>query len=122
MGDERREEGRGLGIGHMILRIVVSAIVLSVVAFVTPGFAIEGLWPLIIAAVVIGILDYLVIRLTKFDASPFGRGVVGFIIAAAIIYLTGYLVTGVVVTFWGAIIAALVIGIIDMLIPGKQVF
>jgi putative membrane protein len=121
MGEEKRE-GKGIGIGQMILRIVVSAIVLAVVAFLTPGFAIEGLWSLIVAAVVIGVLDYLVVRLTKFDASPFGRGVIGFVIAAVIIYLTGYLVRGVAVTFWGAVIAALVIGIIDMLIPGKQVF
>jgi putative membrane protein len=118
--NEKVREDRGIGIGHLILRIVVSCIVLAITAFLTPGFAIANIWSLIIAAVVIGALDYLVVKFTKLDASPFGRGIIGFVISAAIIYFTGYLVSGVVVTFWGAIIAAIIIGIIDMVVPGRQ--
>jgi uncharacterized membrane protein YvlD (DUF360 family) len=117
---ERVREDRGIGIGQMILRIVVSAIVLGITAFLTPGFDVANMWSLIVAAVVIGVLDYLVVKFTKLDASPFGRGITGFVISAAIIYFTGYLVTGVAVTFWGAIIAAVIIGVIDMVIPGRQ--
>ncbi|OPJ55015.1 phage holin family protein [Clostridium oryzae] len=122
MSEEKRDRNEDFSIVHMLIRIVVSAIVLAITAFITPGFTISGMWPLIIAAVVIGVLDYLVVRLTKFEANPFGRGIIGFVISAAIIYLTGYLVRGVGVTFWGALIAALVIGVIDAIIPGKQVF
>jgi putative membrane protein len=121
MTEKRREDNKSFGIGHMIIRIVVSAVVLAVVAFFTPGFAIDNLWSLILAAAVIGILDYLIERVTGFDASPFGRGIVGFVVSAAIIYATGYLLRGVGVTFWGAIIAALVIGIINMILPGRKV-
>lgn len=122
MDEKRIEDDRGIGLGQMIIRIITSAIVLSITAFLTPGFSISGIWTLIVAAVVIGVLDYLVVRFTKFDANPFGRGIIGFIISAVIIYVTGYIVSGVAVTFWGAIIAALIIGIIDAIIPGKQVF
>ena len=121
MAEERREENKGFGIGQMITRIVVSAIVLAVVAFLTPGFAISGIWALLVAAVVIGGLDYLIERFTGFDASPFGRGITGFAVSAAIIYATGYFVRGVAVSFWGAIIAAAVIGVINMIIPGRKV-
>jgi putative membrane protein len=121
MSEKRNQNNTSLGIGHMILRIVVSAVVLAVVAFFTPGFTIENAWSLILAAAVIGVLDYLIERVTGFDASPFGRGITGFIVSAVIIYATGYLIRGVGVTFWGAIIAALVIGIINMILPGRKV-
>jgi putative membrane protein len=121
MGEERKREDKGISIGQIIIRIVVSAIVLAIVALVTPGFAIEGLWSLLVAAVIIGLLDYFIERLTGFDATPFGRGIIGFVVSAAIIYATGFLVEGVGVTFWGAIIAAIVIGLINMIIPGRSV-
>lgn len=69
------------------------------------------------AAIVISALDYLIGLVFKLDASPFGRGIVGFLIAAIIIYLTQFIVAGVSVTAWGAILAALVIGIIDAIVP-----
>ncbi|HOV69534.1 MAG TPA: phage holin family protein [Clostridia bacterium] len=106
---------------HLVIGFLVSAVVLAITAFLTPGLAISSVWALLIAAAVIGILDYLIERVTGFDASPFGRGILGFVISAAIIYLTGVIVPGVTVTFWGAIIASLVIGIINMIIPGKRV-
>lgn len=118
--NNRSEDNKGIGIGGMIIRIVVSAIVLAVTAFLTPGFAIDGIWPLLVAAVVIGVVDYLIERFTGFDASPFGRGITGFIVSAAIIYLTGFFIRGVRVSILGALIAALVIGIINMLIPGSK--
>lgn len=107
------------GILSLIIRIVVNAIVLLVVSYFVPGFFISGFWTAIIAAVVIGILDYLVAAIFKMDASPFGRGISGFIIAAVILYLTQLFVPGVAVSFWGAIIGALVIGLFDLIIPGR---
>lgn len=115
-GNARRQ---GSGILSFISRFVVGAIVLAITAFLTPGFTIAGLFPLLVAAAVIAVLDYVVFRLFKLDASPFGRGITGFIVAAVIIYATGFLVPGYGVTFWGALIAALVYGVVDALIPGK---
>lgn len=105
----------------LILRVILSAIVLSIAAFLTPGFAIEGIWSVLMAAVVIAVVDYLIQRFTGVDASPFGRGITGFIIAAIVLYGTQFLVPGMNLTFWGTIIGSLLIGIIDMIIPGKTV-
>ncbi len=71
------------------------------------------------AAVIISAIDYLVERLMGVDASPFGRGLKGFVISAIIIYLTQFLVPTMRVSIIGAIIAALVIGVIDAILPGR---
>src|SRR5690554_776186 len=110
----------GKDIGKIILRIVVSAIAIGIATFLTPGMTNEGgIASLLVAAIVIALLDWGIGRLTKFDASPFGRGIIGFVIAAAVLYITGMLVDGFNVSFLGAIIGALVIGIVDALIPGE---
>ncbi|SHK17426.1 4 TMS phage holin, superfamily IV [Geosporobacter subterraneus DSM 17957] len=121
MEEKRKTTRQEMGFGGMIIRILVSMIVLAVAAFFTPYFSITGFVPLLFAAIAIGVIDYLIERFVGFDASPFGRGITGFIVSALIIYLTGVLVQGVFVNWLGAILAALVIGIINMIIPGRHV-
>ena len=106
-------------IGGLLARLVTAAVVLAITAFFTPGFSIDSLWSLVLAAIVLSLLDYGVSRVLKTDASPFGRGITGFILAAIIIYATGYIVAGYNVTLFGALIAALIFGIVDAIIPGK---
>ena len=90
-----------------------------ITSFLTPGFSINGLWSFLIAAVVISGLDYLSESLMGVDASPFGKGIKGFIIAAIIIYLAQYLVPNMGVTIIGAVLAAVVIGILDAVFPAR---
>ncbi len=116
---ENVESTQHFSIGHFIIRTLVGAVVLAVTAFLTPGFSISGIWSLIVAAAVIALLDYLVQRILKVDATPFGRGLTGFIIAALIIYVVKFIVPGYNVTLIGAVLGALVYGIINLLIPGK---
>ncbi|WP_105619852.1 phage holin family protein [Vallitalea okinawensis] len=112
-------EGRKeVSVKNIVARLVLTAIVVCIAAFLTPGFSISGIWALILAAIVIVALDYLIQRFTGIDASPFGRGVVGFIVSGFILYATQFVVTGFEITIWGAIIGAIVIGIIDMVLPG----
>ncbi|MDP4182639.1 MAG: phage holin family protein [Bacillota bacterium] len=108
-----------VGIMHLVLRLISGIVVLGITAFLTPGFAINGIWPLIIGAIVLAVLDYVALRFLNLHASPFGRGISGFVLAAVIIYITKFFVPGYVVSFWGAILGALVYGIIDAVIPGK---
>ncbi|NFM76843.1 phage holin family protein [Clostridium botulinum] len=121
--DERKRENdsnnMSSGIMGYIIRLIVSMVVLSVTAFFTPGFTISGFWAVLLAAVIISAIDYLVERLMGVDASPFGRGLKGFVISAIIIYLTQFLVPTMRVSIVGAIIAALVIGVIDAILPGR---
>lgn len=117
----RREEKKNeFNLGEMLLRIVITSIVLAIAAFFTPGFTIDGIWSVIIAAVVIGVLDYLIQRFTGIDASAFGRGFAGFLLTALILYVTQFIVSGFNISLWGAIIGALVIGIIDAIMPGPD--
>jgi uncharacterized membrane protein YvlD (DUF360 family) len=117
MADVQTE--RRPGIIGLILRFVINAVVLLIISYLVPGFAIAGFWTALLAAVVIAVLDYAIQAIFKIDASPFGRGLSGFIVAAIILYLTQYIIAGVAVSFWGAIIAALVIGLVNLIIPGR---
>lgn len=117
--DEKRRENSGAGIGSMIVRLIVTAIILAIASFLTPGFSIIGLWSYIIAAVVITLIDWGVERAMGVDASPFGKGIKGFLIAAVIIYLTQFIVPNMSVSMIGALLAALAIGILDAVIPGR---
>ncbi|MDK2801041.1 MAG: putative rane protein [Clostridiales bacterium] len=114
--ENRRQE---FGFGAIIGRLVAASIILAVTAFFTPGFTISGIWSLIVAAVVLSLMDYVVAKLFRADASPFGRGIIGFILAVAIIYATKFFVPGYNVTVFGAVVAAIVFGIVDAIIPGR---
>ena len=101
-------------------RLIVAAIVLAVTAFFTPGFHINSIWALALAAIVLTVLDYIIAKFTGIQASPFGKGFVGFILAAIIFYLTQFFVAGYSISWIAAIIGALVYGIVDYIIPGEQ--
>jgi uncharacterized membrane protein YvlD (DUF360 family) len=107
-------------IAGIVIRLIASAVVLAITAFLVPGFNISGIGPLIIAAIVLTIMDYLFVKLLGIEASPFGRGIVGFIAAAIILYLTQFFVPGYSVTVLSAIIGAIVYGIVTYLIPGNE--
>ena len=110
----------GSTIGQLIGRLVTAAIVLAITAFFTPGFTISNIWALAIAAVVLTAMDYLIIKFTNLQASPFGKGFVGFVLAAAVLYLTQYFVAGYSISWIAAIIGALVYGVVDYFLPGNQ--
>lgn len=115
----RTEKSEPFSITHFLVRLVVGAIVLAVTAALTPGFTIRGFWPLIFGAIVLAILDYVAAKLLGVNASPFGRGIMGFVLAAIIIYATQFFVAGYNVTILGAIIGALVYGLVDLILPGR---
>lgn len=98
-------------------RFILVAIILAITSFITPGFTIHGMWSYIIAAVVIAGLDYLVEMLMGVDASPFGKGIKGFVVAVIIIYLAQFIVPNMNVSIIGAVIASVVIGILDAIFP-----
>lgn len=112
--EERRDDINWVG---LIIRFVVAAIVLMVTALITPGFRNMTFGTAIVAALVISAVDYLIQRIFKFDAAPFGRGLSGFIVSVIIIYLSQFIVPGMEVSVGGAIIAALIIGVVDAFLP-----
>jgi uncharacterized membrane protein YvlD (DUF360 family) len=100
-----------------VIRFVVSALVLMFVGFIVPQFSVGGFWSALFLALVIAAAGWVVEGIFGKNISPFGRGIVGFIISALIIWLAQFIVGDVAVTLLGAILAALVIGIIDLFIP-----
>ena len=117
MGYNNSNEGSSNNLMRWVGRLVIVAIILGLTSFFTPGFRIQGMWSYLIAAVVISALDYLVESFMGVDASPFGKGLKGFAIAAVIIYLTQFLVPDMSVSIIGSLLAAVVIGILDMIFP-----
>ena len=101
-------------------RLIAAAVILAITAFFTPGFQINNFWSLAIAAIVLTVLDYLIVKFTGLHASPFGKGFVGFVLSVVILYVTQYFVAGYSISWFSAIIGALIYGIIDYFIPGEQ--
>ncbi|MGO4543369.1 phage holin family protein [Paenibacillus sp. 2TAB23] len=103
-------------LGHVI-RFIVAALVLMLVGFIVPQFSVGGFWSAFFLALVIAALGWVIEGIFGKRVTPFGRGIVGFIASAAVIWIAQFIVGGVSVTLLGAILAALVIGIIDLFIP-----
>lgn len=115
----RKASGQ-MTMGGMISRFITSAIILAITAFFTPGFEIASLWTLFLAAAVLAIMDYLFNLVLGVDASPFGRGIIGFVVSVVVLYATQFFVAGYSIGWVSAIVGALVYGIIAAMIPGKQ--
>lgn len=117
--EEEHEHSAGTTFLRWIGRLAVVAVILFLVSFFTPGFSINGLWSFLIAAVVITALDYLVEAVMKVDASPFGKGLKGFLISAVILYVAQFLVPNMSVSIIGALLGALAIGVLDAIFPTR---
>lgn len=100
-----------------IVRFIVSAFVLLAIGYFLPGFRMVGFLNALIAAVVIAVIGYVVENLLGENISPRSRGIVGFITSAVVIYLAQFVVPGLNVTAIGALIAALIIGVVDAFVP-----
>jgi uncharacterized membrane protein YvlD (DUF360 family) len=103
----------------VIIRFVVSALVLIVVSWLSPGFVVRGGFVgALVAAVVIAVLGYVAEALLGDRISPQSRGLVGFITAAVVIYLAQFIIPNMLsVSIVGALISAFVIGLIDAFVP-----
>lgn len=99
------------------VRFIVSAIVLMVVSYITPGMTGLGFWNALLAALVIAVVGYLLEAIFGRQISPYGRGGIGFVVSAVVFYLVQFVVPGMHVTILGALIAAFIVGVIDMFVP-----
>ena len=116
----RSQNSTGSTFTQILGRFIAAAVVLAITAFFTPGFTINNIWSLALAAIVLTAIDYLIVKFTGLDATPFGKGFVGFVLAAATLYVTQYFVAGYSISWMAAIIGAIIYGIVDYIIPGNQ--
>ena len=107
-------------VGQMLGRFVVAAIILGITAFFTPNFSISNIWALALAAIVLTVMDFLIVKITGLNAIAFGKGFVGFVLAAITLYATQFFVAGYSISWFAAIIGALIYGVIAYIMPGEQ--
>ncbi len=100
-----------------IVRFVVSALVILFLSFLLPGFQIAGFLNALLAAVVIAVVGYAVEAVFGRNVSPYARGLVGFLVGAAVIYGAQFVVPTMRVSVVGALLASLIIGLIDAFVP-----
>jgi len=115
-----QSQSNGNTVWQIVGRLITAAIVLAVTAFFTPGFTINNIWALAAGVIVLTIMDYLIVKITGLHASSFGRGFIGFVLAAVILYLTQFFVAGYSISWMAAIVGALIYGVVDYFIPGNQ--
>jgi putative membrane protein len=100
---------------RLILHWILSAIALLIVSHLVPGFHVSGLWPALIAVLVIGLLNATVglfLKIITFPLSILTLGVFLLVINGVMILLAAHLVPGFHVrgflpAFWGAVVLAL---------------
>ena len=117
---QSHSSGKTSTVWQIVGRLITAAIVLAITEFFTPGFHISNVWALAAAAVVLTVIDYLITKFTGLHASSFGKGFVGFVLSAVVLYVTQYFVAGYTVSWMAAIVGAIVYGVVDYFLPGEQ--
>jgi len=101
----------------MVIRFIISALVLMVSSFILPGFRIAGFFNALLASLVIALLGYVMEKIFGGRVSPHARGAIGFLTAAVVIYLAQFIIPTMRVSIIGALLASVVIGLIDIFVP-----
>jgi putative membrane protein len=99
----------------LLLQWLLSAIALLLVSRIVPGFVVQGLWPALIAALVIGLLNATLgffLKVVTFPLSILTLGIFLLVINGLMILLASSIVRGFHVynfsaAFWGAVVLAL---------------
>jgi putative membrane protein len=99
----------------LLLQWLLYAIALLVVSRIVPGFVVNGLWPALIAALVIGLLNATLgffLKVITFPLSILTLGIFLLVINGLMILLASSIVRGLHVrgfgaAFWGAVVLAL---------------
>ena len=100
---------------NLLVQWVLYAVALLIVSRIVPGFTVVGLWPALIAALVIGLLNATLgffLKVITFPLSIITLGVFLLVINGLMILLTssivrGFHVRGFIPAFWGAVVLAL---------------
>jgi putative membrane protein len=103
----------------LLIQWLLSAIALMLVSRVVPGFYVDGLWPALIASLVIGLLNAtlgMLLKILTFPLSILTFGIFLLVINGVMILLASSVVRGFTVhgygpAFWGAAVLA-VLGLI----------
>jgi len=100
----------------LLLKWAISALSLMVVANVLPGFVVESFYAAFVASLVLGILNAIVrplLILLTLPITILSLGLFTLVINGGIIYLVGTFIKGFDITFSAAIIASILLWLIN---------
>jgi putative membrane protein len=108
----------------LLIQWLLSAIALILVSKIVPGFHVLGLWPALVASLVIGLLNAtvgFVLKIITFPLSILTLGIFLLVINAIMILVAaavvpGFKVSGFAPAFWGAIVLAILGMVIKALV------
>ncbi len=108
-----------LRVKQLSIRFLTSLSIFAITVFFTPNFKISSFSILVLSSITIIILDYLMSIITGIHDIPLGRGIVGFTSAVVILYVTQFFVDGYYISILSSIVAAIIYGIIDTMLPNE---
>ena len=102
---------------RVIIKLAINVFALFVVAYLVPGFVLSGLWPAIVAAIVIGVVNTFIRPILQIIALPISLitfGISAFLINVALLYMVSFIVPGFrIANFLTAIIASIVLALVS---------
>jgi putative membrane protein len=112
----------------LLIRLVVNAVALIVVAYVVPGIHVSGFGGALLAALILGIVNAVlrpVLILLSLPLELLTLGLFTLVINALLLWLVGALHVGLTVdgfwpAFWGAIVMAIVSWLIALFTRGAE--
>ena len=113
---------------RLILHWILSAVALMIVAHLVPGFYVRSFGAALIAALAIGLVNATLGFLLKVLTFPFiilTLGLFWFVVNALMLIVAsklvpGFVVTGFIPAFWGAIVLALINIVFRALLPRQE--
>ncbi len=111
-----------------LIRWILSAVALLIVAHFVPGFYVRSFWWALVAAAVIGLVNSTIGLLAKIVTFPFiilTLGLFWFVVNAAMLIVAswivpGFHISGFVPAFWGAVALAVQHVILGWLVPERR--
>lgn len=105
---------------NFLISWLVSAVVLLLVTYIVPGFVVKDFTAALIAALVIGVINAVLVPILNLLALPLNiitLGLFSFIISAIGLLISAALAPGFVITgFWPALLGALVIAVLNTVV------
>jgi putative membrane protein len=111
---------------HFLIRVVVNAVALMIVAYFLPGVHVTGFVGALVAALVLGIVNAIlrpILIILTLPIQIITLGLFTFIINGVLFYWVGHLNLGLIVdgfwpAFWGAIVLSIVSFVLSSLLRG----
>lgn len=109
-----------LRVKQLLVKWISAIVILLITSFFTLNFNMSASYLLILSALCLVILDYIVSTLSGIHDIPLYRGIVSFVAASIIIYMTQFLISGFYISMITTIIASLMYAVIQYFLPNDS--